>query len=111
MWQSHIAGQAVAKPDAGGVGHVGRIEGDGNAIETESRLIYQIGAENVRLAERANLPMRMPMVTPARNGIALECWFCAHILLEGIEAVRRIGRAELLQKIAECTDRSAPGRP
>ena len=39
------------------------------------------------LADRANLTMRGAVVAPSGNGVALQCWFRADVLLEGIEAV------------------------
>ncbi len=98
--QPDVAAEAVAEAHAGGIGKVGRVERDGDAVEAEARFIHELRVEDMRLADGADLAMRMAMVAPAWNSVALQCGLCADVLLERIETMQRIGCAELLQNVA-----------
>ena len=87
-------------PTLVGLISVGRIEGDGDAVEAETRFVHDRWVEDVGLAEGADLAMRGAMIAPAGNGVALQCRLCADVFLEGIKAVQGVAGADLLQDVA-----------
>ena len=111
MRQTDVASKTIADADARGTGQVGRVEGNGDTVEAETHFIDESRAEDVGLAQCADLAMRVAVVAPARNGVALQRGFRPYVLLESIEPVQRIVGTQLCGAVAsKLVDLNGPGR-
>ena len=67
-----------------------RREGDVDAIESEPRFVGQVWTKDVRLVEREDLPVRLPRIAKARQGVALKIRLAAPVRWKRVVAVDTI---------------------
>ena len=85
--------------NAGRVDRGGRLERDGDTVETQARFIDKFRVEDMSLAEGADLTMRGSVISKSGNAIPLQGRLGALVLLKRIETVQRISRPKLMRYV------------